>query len=121
MNFENFIGVDVSKDVLDFSVVKSATELFHMQTPNSLDGIRSFIKKLKSEVEFDFDKCLFCMEHTGIYNNHLLNYLTTKKAHICVESAIHIKQSSGLQRGKNDRVDSLRIAIVCMLIRTGKR
>jgi transposase len=111
MNFEYFIGIDVSKNELDFSVVKSGTELFHIQTANSLDGIRAFIKKIKSEVVFDFDRCLFCMEHTGIYNSHLLNYLTKKKAHVCVESAIHIKQSSGLQRGKNDRVDSLRIAM----------
>ncbi|MBX9850573.1 MAG: transposase [Cytophagaceae bacterium] len=111
MNFEYFIGVDVSKNELDFSVVKSGSELFHMETANNLDGIRAFIKKLKSETEFDFDKCLICMEHTGIYNNHLLDYLTKKNAHICLESAIHIKQSSGLQRGKNDKVDSLRIAM----------
>jgi transposase len=111
MNFEYFIGIDVSKGELDFSVVKSATELFHVQTANSLDGIRVLFKKLKSEANFDLNKCLFCMEHTGIYNNHLLDYLTKKNAHICVESAIHIKQSSGLQRGKNDRVDALRIAM----------
>jgi transposase len=111
MQFEYFIGIDVSKGELDFSVVKSSAELFHMETTNSQDGIRAFIKKLKSGQEFDFSKCLFCMEHTGIYNNHLLEYLTKKKAHICVESAIHIKQSSGLQRGKNDRVDAFRIAM----------
>jgi transposase len=111
MNFDLFIGIDVSKNELDFSVIKSGTELFHMETTNNPDGIKVFIKKLKTEAGSDLDKCLFCMEHTGIYNNHLLDYLTKKNAHICVESAIHIKQSSGLQRGKNDRVDALRIAL----------
>jgi transposase len=111
MRFDFYIGIDVSKNELDFSVVKSSTELFHMETANSLDGIRAFIKKLKSEPGFDFDKCVFCMEHTGIYNNHLLDYLTKKKASVCLESGVHIKQSSGLQRGKNDRVDALRIAM----------
>ena len=111
MNFDYFIGIDVSKSELDFSVIKSANELFHIKVENSLEGIRAFIKKLKLETEFDFNKCLFCMEHTGIYNNHLLEYFTKKKAHLCLESAVHIKQSSGLQRGKNDRIDSLRIAL----------
>ena len=50
------------------------------------------------------------MEHTGIYNQHLLNFLYSKKAAICLESAVHIKRSAGLQRGKNDQVDALRIA-----------
>jgi transposase len=111
MKFDFFIGIDVSKNELDFSVVKSTTELFHMETANSLDGIRTFIKKLKSQQGFDLAKCVFCMEHTGIYNNHLLEYLTKKKAAICQESPIHIKKSSGLQRGKNDKVDALRIAL----------
>jgi transposase len=111
MNYEYFIGIDVSKNELDFSVVKSATELFHVQTANSQEGIRTLLTKLKSDAEFNLEKCLFCMEHTGIYNNQLLEFLTKKKANICLEAAIHIKQSSGLQRGKNDRVDSLRIAM----------
>lgn len=111
MKFNFFIGIDVSKNELDFSVVKSGEELFHLETNNSLDGIRAFVKQLKSIKDFELDKCLFCMEHTGIYNNHLLRYLTKKNAYICIESAIHIKQSSGFQRGKNDRVDSFRIAM----------
>lgn len=111
MNFENFIGIDVSKNELDFSVVKSGVELFHLETPNSILGIKLFLKKLKVECAWEFETTLFCMEHTGIYNNHLLDYLYKQKANVCVESAIHIKQSSGLQRGKNDKVDSLRIAI----------
>lgn len=111
MKFDFFIGIDVSKSELDFSVVKSGAELFHMETANNLDGIRAFMKKLKIESGVAFDKCLFCMEHTGIYNSHLLDHLTKKNVNICVESAIHIKQSSGLQRGKNDRIDALRIAL----------
>ena len=50
------------------------------------------------------------MEHTGIYNIHLLSVLHLKKANIWLESAIHIIKSIGLQRGKNDVVDAYRIA-----------
>lgn len=110
MKFDFFVGIDVSKNELDYSVVKSGVELFHLKTTNSLDGIRAFVKAFKSKGG-KLSNALFCMEHTGIYNNPLLNYCTKQKVAVWLESAIHIKKSSGLQRGKNDRVDAFRIAI----------
>jgi transposase len=50
------------------------------------------------------------MEHTGIYNNHLINYLHSKKANAWVEHPVNIKESLGMIRGKNDKVDAKRIA-----------
>lgn len=47
----------------------------------------------------------------GIYNNHILRLLQTNKAHIWVEHPIHIKESLGMIRGKNDKVDAQRIAL----------
>lgn len=110
MNYIFFVGIDVSKSTLDFTVLKNNQVLFHLQTSNDLPGIRSFWKQLKLQPGFMLDRALFCMEHTGIYNQHLLSFLFIKKAALCLESAIHIKRSSGLQRGKNDKVDALRIA-----------
>jgi hypothetical protein len=43
------------------------------------------------------------MEHTGIYNNHIIKFLHLKKAKIWLEHPIHIKDSLGMIRGKNDR------------------
>jgi transposase len=53
---------------------------------------------------------VFGMEHTGIYNFHALEYLYSVKARIWLESATKIKKSLGLQRGKSDKVDAMRIA-----------
>ena len=39
-----------------------------------------------------------------------IKFLYAKKAPVCLEAAIHIKLSSGLQRGKNDQIDAVRIA-----------
>jgi len=111
MDYKHFIGIDVSKEWLDFTVVERNEILFHQQTENTLSGIGTFIKQLKKVKNYDFKSAVFCMEHTGIYNNHLLNYLDKKKANIWLEKAIQIKKSSGLQRGKNDKVDSARIAL----------
>lgn len=46
------------------------------------------------------------MEHTGIYNYPLLDYLSVKQIAVWLESALHIKHSCGLQRGKNDKIDA---------------
>jgi transposase len=110
MNYNHFIGIDVSKSWLDFTVLEANTVLFYERTPNTLEGIRSLFKRLRKQKNFTKELSLFCMEHTGIYNNHLLKYISDHQLNVCLESGMQIKQSSGLQRGKNDKVDSLRIA-----------
>jgi transposase len=111
MNYTHYIGIDVSKLWLDFTAVKENEVLFHLQTDNTLAGIQSFIKRLKQEKDFNFKSTIFCMEHTGIYNNHLLTYLDKKNANVCLESGTQIKRSSGLKRGKNDKIDARAIAL----------
>jgi transposase len=110
MEFTYFIGTDVSKNELDFAVMRGKTLLFHKEIANTEAAIILFIKELIKLPEFDLAGAVFCMEHTGIYNNHLLVCLHKKKANIWLESAIQIKRSSGNIRGKNDKVDAIRIA-----------
>lgn len=110
MNSRFFIGIDVSKSTLDFALLANKEKQFQLQTSNDLQGIRQFWKELKELPGFALDQAIFCMEHTGIYNQHLLSFLYSKKAAVCLESAVHIKRSAGLQRGKNDQVDAVRIA-----------
>jgi len=110
MNFTYFIGIDVSKLWLDFTVLNNELIVFQFQTDNTPSGIRLFVKKLQSLVDFDWINAVFCMEHTGIYNSHILEFLSKKGANICLESGMQIKLSSGIKRGKNDKVDALRIA-----------
>jgi transposase len=110
MNYNYFIGIDVSKYTLDFAVLCGKDIMFQLQTSNDLPGIHGFWKQLKTQAGFSLRQAIFCMEHTGIYNQHLLDFLFKKKASICLEASVHIKLSSGLQRGKNDRIDALRIA-----------
>src|SRR5476651_909213 len=110
MEFEFFIGIDVSKNELDFAVQHGDRFLLHREIANEPSAISTFIKELYKYPAFKLDKALFCMEHTGIYNNHLLAYLHKKKACICLEAATQIKNSLGNIRGKNDKIDAIRIA-----------
>ena len=100
MEFTYFIGTDVSKNELDFAVMQGKTLLFHKEIANTQEAIVFFIKELTKLPAFDLGNAIFCMEHTGIYNNHLLACLHRKKANIWLESAIQIKRSSGNIRGK---------------------
>ena len=109
MNYVYFIGIDISKHTLDTAVFKESKLLFHVQVDNGREDLKSLLKRLKSLPDFSIQKAVFCMEHTGIYNQHVLNFLQEQQANVCLESAVHIKYSSGLQRGKNDKVDAIRI------------
>ena len=110
MEFTYFIGCDVSKNELDFAVMQGKQFLFHKEIANNPKAIQAFVSELKKLSNFDLATAVFCMEHTGIYNTHLLVYLHKKKANSCLEPATQIKNSLGNIRGKNDKVDAIRIA-----------
>ena len=106
MNYKHFIGIDVSKSWLDFTLMLGNQVLCHNQIENTQKSITDYFKSLCKDKTFQLKETLICMEHTGIYNNHLLSYFAKIKANLCLESGLQIKQSSGLKRGKNDKVDS---------------
>ena len=79
MEFTCFTGTDVSKNELDFAVMRGKTLLFHKEIANTDQAINLFIKDLIKQPGFDWSSAVFCMEHTGIYNNYLLASLHKKK------------------------------------------
>ena len=104
------MGIDVSKGKLDITLLEGNEKVLYEMIENNISSIQAFIESLKAQKTFNWMECLVCMEHTGIYNAHLLAISQKHKWHLCLESGVQIKQSGGLQRGKNDKIDSLRIA-----------
>lgn len=82
MNFNYFIGIDVSKKTLDFCLLKAGKALLHLRMENHSKGIESFIKQCQQQLDFKLEESLFCMEHTGIYNYPILDFLSEKQASI---------------------------------------
>lgn len=111
MNFNNFIGIDISKAAFDVALIKgndvSVITTDHFQ--NSHSGLVKLEKFLKTN-KLDMKETLICMEHTGIYCRLLSHYLTERKYHVWLEMPVQIIRSLGLQRGKNDLLDAKRIA-----------
>jgi transposase len=108
--FKFFVGIDVSKDTLDFSVVTQGKEISTFQIENSSKAIKATLLNLKKIKDYELSQAVFCLEYTGLYNNLITSCLHSAGANIWVEKAIEIKRSSGLQRGKSDTVDAQRIA-----------
>jgi len=105
-----FIGIDISKNELDFAVMQGDKFLFHREIKNDLNDIYVLIQEIKHLPKFTMTKAIFCMENTGIYGNHLVNALKKYKANVVIEHPAQIKGSLGNIRGKNDKADAIRIA-----------
>jgi len=105
-------GIDVSKKTFDISVGSNEPEakVTKAHFVNNLKGYDGFTSWLK-EQDIVLKNTLFCLENTGIYHRLLVQFLQSKKASVWVETPVQIKWSLGIQRGKNDSVDSERIMI----------
>ncbi|OKS88196.1 IS110 family RNA-guided transposase [Mucilaginibacter polytrichastri] len=105
-----FIGIDISRNELDFAVMQGNKFLFHREIKNESSEINAIIDSLKKLPKFVMSRAVFGLENTGIYGNHLLNCLKRVKTNIVNENALHIRNSLGNIRGKYDKIDAIRIA-----------
>lgn len=114
------IGIDFSKEtfdatVLDLSktngVLPASINGMHEKFKNSKRGFQQLLgwaKKLtKQEPSKDW---VFCGEQTGKYSLGLCDFLFEKGLDMWCEAPLRIKRCMGIVRGKNDSLDSLRIA-----------
>jgi len=111
MNFKNFIGIDVSKGTIDIALLRenTANSVVSAKYGNDFNGLVNLEEFVKKQ-GLNMDETLFCMEHTGIYCRLLSHYLVENKYHVWLEMPVQIIRSLGIQRGKNDRIDAVRIA-----------
>lgn len=109
MHYSFFIGSDISKKTLDFAVRDPTQHLFHLKVDNSPEGLQQFKQECLAR-NIDLQQSLICCEHTGIYNQHILALATQDNLSLWLESSLRIKRSLGLQRGKNDKIDAIRIS-----------
>jgi transposase len=83
----------------------------HRNFEQSVSGYKVFIQWLKNDNVCIDGHVLICLEHTGIYISGLVNFLVSLNACIWVEMALKIKKRIGLQRGSDDKIASINIAL----------
>ena len=113
-----YVGIDVSKDKHDCTIVSSEGEVladvFSIQ--NNLDGFKLLFHRLKS-VAPDLSKVKVGLEATGHYSYNILGFLLDKGLSTYVINPLHtnlFRKSTSLRRTKTDRVDARTIAAMMM-------
>lgn len=107
--YKYFFGVDVSKKTVDITLFDQQ-QTIHRQFINNTTGMDELQQWLQ-ELNQNRSEVIFCMETTGLYCFPLTQFLADNGIDIWIEHAAQIKKSSSLDRGKNDKIDSRRIAL----------
>ena len=106
MKLQHIIGADLSKESIDLVCHQLQS---HFKITNSASGFRQMLTWLTQQ-KIDCSDIMIVMEHTGLYSYHLEKFLHQRQISFAKVSALAIKRSLGLIRGKNDKVDAQRIA-----------
>lgn len=110
MHFDFVVGIDISKKTLDLCILDECGNESFQTIDNSDKSISNFLKQITSSISFQNQQGLFVMEYTGIYNQKLVSHLEKYELHLWQLNPIDMIRSGGIQRGKNDKIDALRIA-----------
>ena len=105
-----FVGIDPAAETFTASLLcqpddPATTENF----PNTLDGFDAFLTWL-GEHDVVLQKCLVCVEATGIYAEALCYFLVEQAVIVAVEAPLKVKRAFKTSANKNDPTDSRQIA-----------
>ena len=110
MEFKNFIGIDISKETVDIALLTTEGEIIDFKWKNDRSILVTKFNEFYKEYNLDLTSTLICAEHTGQYGNKLVDTALQLELNLWMESPYTILHSQGLIRGKNDKVDAIRIA-----------
>ncbi len=111
------IGIDISKEKIDASAIdvqnalQGVRQLGYETFENRPMGFRRMLVWARHLIKgVTLEEVLFCCVTTGGYDRCLCDYIYAKDLDIWRESALQIKRSMGVRKGKDDKADSLMIA-----------
>ena len=96
---------------LDFCVMFEGKVVHEEEASNHQSAIMPFLHQLEENYGIAGGQMLVYAEHTGQHTFPLACACKTVGYKLWLENRAEIKYSSGIQRGKNDKVDAKRIAI----------
>lgn len=102
MQNQTIAGIDISNTTLDICVTNQQGQ-HSFVIANDVKSINKFFSRYKEPL-------IIGMENTGRYNWALYEALKESTHRVFVVSPLHLKKSMGLVRGKNDKIDAIRIA-----------
>ena len=106
-NVQHIIGADLSKKTVDLFFHSTKT---HLKIDNNAMGFKTLLTSIGQQ-QINHHDLIIVMEHTGLYSFCFENFLRNHEINFCKKSALEIKRSIGLARGKSDKIDARRIAL----------
>jgi transposase len=106
MKVPHIIGADLSKKTVDFASHQPGQ---HLRTQNTVPGFKKLLDWINCQ-HIDVSNVMIVMEHTGLYSYQLEQFLHHHQIRFTKVSALAVKRSMGLVRGKTDKQDAFRIA-----------
>jgi len=103
-----FIGADVSKLTVDFSVLVEGVST-HEEVDNTEKAISKYFNNLKAKLGTEEAEVHVGIENTGRYCWPCLKAFAHAQVKLYLLSPLHLKKSLGMVRGKSDATDSERI------------
>jgi len=104
-NYVDVIGIDISKLTIDAHLHKQGSHRLFANTSKGFIKLLSWVKK-----EVGLAQVFYCFENTGNYSMKLSIFLANKSLVYVEENPLSIKRSSGIVRGKTDKLDAAMIA-----------
>lgn len=74
MDIRYYTGIDIAKATLDWAVYDGKKMVLQTSTPNSIPGIKTALRLLKTLPEWKPTQAIFCMEHTGIVRHEVARF-----------------------------------------------
>lgn len=115
------IGIDVSKEKLDICLLHENEVIKEIIVGNQSLLIKAFLKKILKENGLEVNDLLICAEYTGQYTYPLCCVCNDLGLGLWLENPAQIKYRSGIQRGKNDKLDAQKIANYALRYQDGAR
>ena len=109
------IGIDVSKEKIDVShqdMDRQTVPAYLGKYENSPKGYKAMVKDLsRMHKGICPGQWLFCCETTGAYDRPMCYWLCANGFNVWRESALQIRWSLGIRRGKDDKAEDVIYAI----------
>jgi transposase len=105
-----FIGIDISKLTLDVAVLEDSVLLLTSKISNTEAAVKQLLAGLAKKYDCTVVNTVYCAENMGLYTRYLRDVFSINGGRLCLEGPLQIKLSLGIQRGKSDTLDSIKIA-----------
>ena len=105
-----YVGIDISKEKCNLCYCEGLKPVLEEECVNNAKSLKKAFKAALKALGVAVDDVLVCAEYTGRYIYPLTVACQELGVFLWLDDPTRIKNSMGLTRGKNDRIDAARIA-----------